>query len=33
MEVFNEEYEVVCKEIEKVIAGAKSPLNPSLVKI
>jgi glutathione peroxidase-family protein len=33
MEVFNEEYATICKEIEKLIAGAKSPLNPSLVKI
>lgn len=33
MEVFNEEYATVCKEIEKLIAGAKSPLNPSLVKL
>ena len=33
MEVFNEEFEVVCREIEKVISGAKSPINPALVKI
>ena len=33
MEVFNEEYAVVCKEIEKLIAGAKSPLSPTLAKI
>ena len=33
MEVFSEEYKVVCDEIEKVISGAKSPLNPALVKI
>jgi hypothetical protein len=33
MEVFNEEYQTICKEIEKLIAGAVSPLNPSLVKI
>jgi glutathione peroxidase-family protein len=33
MKVFNEEYKVVCDEIEKVISGAKSPLSPSLVKI
>lgn len=33
MEVFNEEYETICKEIEKLIAGAKSPLNPALIKI
>jgi len=28
-EVFNEEYAFVCKEIEKLIAGNKSPLNPT----
>jgi hypothetical protein len=33
MEVFNEEYQTVCKEIEKLLAGSKSPLNPSLVKL
>jgi glutathione peroxidase-family protein len=33
MEVFNEEYQTICKEIERLIVGAKSPLNPSLVKI
>lgn len=29
MEVFNEEYALICGEIEKLIAGAKSPLNPA----
>ena len=33
MEVFNEEYAFICNEIEKCIAGAKSPLNPSLIKL
>lgn len=33
MEVFNEEYSFICSEIEKVIAGAKSPINSLLVKI
>ncbi len=33
MEVFNEEYAFVCSEIEKAMAGAKSPLNPALVKL
>lgn len=33
MEVFNEEYSVICSEIEKLLAGAKSPLNKSLVNI
>jgi glutathione peroxidase-family protein len=33
MEVFNEEYQTVCKEIEKLLAGSKSPLNSSLVKL
>ena len=33
MEVFNEEYSFICSEIESVIAGAKSPINPLLVKI
>ncbi len=28
MEVFNEEYAVICGEIEKLIAGNKSPINP-----
>jgi glutathione peroxidase-family protein len=28
MEVFNEEYSVVCKEIEKLILGNLSPINP-----
>jgi glutathione peroxidase-family protein len=27
-EVFDEEYALICKEIEKLIAGNKSPLNP-----
>jgi len=29
MEVFNEEYALICNEIEKIIAGAKSPINPA----
>jgi len=29
MEIFNEEYAFICSEIEKCIAGAKSPINPS----
>ena len=29
MEVFNEEYALICGEIEKLIAGAKSPINPA----
>jgi glutathione peroxidase-family protein len=29
MEVFNEEYSLICSEIEKLIAGAKSPINPA----
>jgi glutathione peroxidase len=33
METFNEEYSFVCSEIEKAIAGARSALNPSLVKV
>lgn len=33
MEVFNEEYAVVCREIEKLLAGARSPLNKELAKI
>lgn len=33
MEVFNEEYAVVCREIEKLLAGAKSPLNKELATI
>lgn len=33
MEVFNEEYSFVCSEIEKLIAGARSPLNQLLVKL
>jgi len=33
MEVFNEEYALICNEIEKCISGAKSPLNPSLIKL
>lgn len=33
MEVFNEEYQLVCKEIEKALAGARSPLNIQLAKI
>jgi hypothetical protein len=28
MEVFNEEYALICSEIEKLIAGNKSPVNP-----
>lgn len=32
-EIFEEEFAFVCSEIEKAIAGAKSALNPSLVKI
>jgi glutathione peroxidase-family protein len=28
-EVFDEEYTLICKEIEKLIAGNKSPLNPT----
>jgi glutathione peroxidase len=32
-EIFNEEYDFVCSEIEKAIAGAKSALNPSLAKV
>lgn len=31
MEVFNEEYALICSEIEKLIAGAKSPINPSFI--
>ena len=30
MEIFNEEYAVMCSEIEKLIAGSKSPINPIL---
>jgi glutathione peroxidase len=30
MEVFNEEYNIICKEIEKLILGARSPLNTVL---
>lgn len=30
-EVFDEEYAFVCSEIEKAIAGAKSPISPSLI--
>jgi glutathione peroxidase len=33
IETFNEEYNFVCSEIEKAIAGARSPLNTSLVKV
>lgn len=33
MEVFNEEYSYICSQIEKVIAGSKSELNPSLISI
>lgn len=33
MEVFNEEYSFICSEIEKVIAGSKSSVNPLLVKL
>jgi hypothetical protein len=33
MEVFNEEYALICNEIEKCISGTKSPLNPSLIKL
>ena len=29
MEVFNEEYGLVCKEIEKLILGNLSPINPN----
>jgi hypothetical protein len=29
MEVFNEEYALICSEIEKLIMGAKSPINPA----
>jgi len=29
MEVFNEEYAYICAQIEKCIAGAKSPINPA----
>ena len=29
MEVFNEEYALICNEIEKLISGAKSPINPA----
>jgi glutathione peroxidase-family protein len=29
MEIFNEEYSFICNEIEKLIAGAKSPINPT----
>jgi hypothetical protein len=29
MEVFNEEYALVCREIEKLISGEKSPINPA----
>lgn len=29
MEVFNEEYAFICAEIEKCIAGSKSPINPA----
>ena len=28
MEVFNEEYALICSEIEKLISGKKSPINP-----
>lgn len=28
MEIFNEEYALICKEIEKLISGERSPLNP-----
>jgi glutathione peroxidase-family protein len=33
MEIFNEEYDFVCSEIEKAIAGLTSALNPNLVKV
>lgn len=33
MEVFNEEYSLICSEIEKIIAGSKSPINLFLVKL
>lgn len=33
MEVFNEEYAFICNEIEKCIAGAKSPLSQSLINL
>lgn len=33
MEIFNEEYAFVCSEIEKAIAGARSPINPVLAKV
>lgn len=33
MEVFNEEYQLVCSEIEKALAGDRSPLNLELAKI
>jgi glutathione peroxidase-family protein len=29
MEIFNEEYSFICNEIEKLIAGTKSPINPA----
>jgi hypothetical protein len=29
MEIFNEEYALICNEIEKLILGAKSPINPA----
>ena len=32
-EIFEEEFNFVCSEIEKAIAGARSPLNPELAKI
>jgi glutathione peroxidase-family protein len=32
MEVFNEEYALICNEIEKLIAGNKSPINPAFTK-
>jgi glutathione peroxidase-family protein len=33
VEMFDEEYAFVCSEIEKAIAGARSTLNPNLVKV
>lgn len=33
MEIFNEEYAYICSQIEKTIAGAKSPINPTLITV
>jgi glutathione peroxidase-family protein len=32
-EIFEEEFNFVCSEIEKAIAGSRSPLNPKLVQV